>query len=1441
MKDRNLIIAESSQFDETFAKIEEADTEMNYLLNLVEKSDSNSVGSILGGIYNSGESKSFFRALQRRCDDYDKEIRTTSVQHFDNFSSSVQEVIELQSEYREIRDVCSRIDVDIKTESLRVSRKVEEILRYRRTIKNAFTAIGKMSECIPVLVKYGRLLDLLENRKYYQALRVLESLENSYLPLIERYRFSQGISSSFPLMRQKIKLEAYSEFKDFLESVKKVAGRVGVLANHQCATEENMMKHLGDNLMSRLRESISGSAIIEFSISSDGRIIKRSCATPNRVETEENEAFLSAQDLIDFAPLYRSYQIFTLLDTKAEFDKYYTMQRMEQCRVLVQGFNKVDSFGSQIGYVNEVVGFFVIEDAVLTTNIGLSSNEFKDQLWEIALCSSERNFLAEFMKSDVETMMRMKKLIQLFAFTMQSYGYSVSALYNLLRKFRDAYVGLLLADCCKNFEVELGRDNFAPLLVYEEEYESIVAEMPIFKKERNENAFPKTLPFSRFVVTVYSNAKHYIIASLQFMEDLRLTSLETESVAARCANDLVSKWVEMLEIFLKHCVTLPQLTQTATNVRYLEDCCEHLGEFITKALIRENSPEHHVVLSQKAFRGLVVDIEQRIEEFMCHKVDEFMELADYRWDLSESSGRASVFISDLINFLHASLISFRDMSEQFIKHICMQTCKHLSTRLSELLLSSETKFLSRGALEQFNLDVMQCETFAARCPVSDFDHETLAVAFAHLRQLLDLVICADWTTYLAEYGRQTVKYNRVNPKAGHIVLEKMMEFERRSQVFFIRNRSDTRKLFDTILQQLQSLSLIFAPSPQMPDFFLNVPNGETSHNNRERRSSDGCLSAGEFLSNRMRVKNRGPSHEQQTRPKQLGIVPTLLDFHLLEVLKKNYEIVLALADIERGEESPEARHKLMRGHTPRVGSPRPLVVQQPTPKWRNDESTSVSSNEDITDQHEPVVRAKWKRLKTEAKFFVDDIVDAFESTPNTEQQFFFQNRGKLSAVQLKKDLKRFCTALHPFIEVLAALYDLIMWKNPISTLLLTLVYAYSVFRGWTVILVLLLTLLQLSLNYLSARKNIEIGLMFLPRKEVPLPGFDISGAQLIFEVAKMVQNLVGFAADVLEKLHSLFTWKDEGVTKHFLFLIIYWLFLSIFFDTGTCLGMCALTLGVRIFLTTYLFSRFPKLRYRLDTWGYFYRNLPLKSPNSSVRPHYQQRADSEERSQTPCSTGRRSTVAGETFESRLGSNFNLDQGSAANLLLGHNKVATTHSVPTTELAQEAASVFLDARSRQSSTEEPSRSDFGLPESARSEFSHEEEFHDDSSIDDDPIIDSVIAFRSCVMNEREKIFPKGITSGILYLTDAALIFRPRGPSEQKEPTMMLFHDITTIKKTQSVRSLSLITGTRKSLEVTVDGHRKPLQFVGLAKRDDFVTRVQLMCRNAGATPIFSETN
>lgn len=46
------------------------------------------------------------------------------------------------------------------------------------------------------------------------------------------------------------------------------------------------------------------------------------------------------------------------------------------------------------------------------------------------------------------------------------------------------------------------------------------------------------------------------------------------------------------------------------------------------------------------------------------------------------------------------------------------------------------------------------------------------MTFASLRQLLDLVMKADWPTYLADYGKEESKYSRVKASHAIVLLEK---------------------------------------------------------------------------------------------------------------------------------------------------------------------------------------------------------------------------------------------------------------------------------------------------------------------------------------------------------------------------------------------------------------------------------------------------------------------------------------------------------------------------------------------------------------------------------------------------------------------------------------------------------------------------------------------
>ena len=63
-----------------------------------------------------------------------------------------------------------------------------------------------------------------------------------------------------------------------------------------------------------------------------GRRKKRMNSTPS-IEGEEE---LSAQDLMDFSPVYRCMHIYTVLREGETFKAYYRQQRQQQARLVLQ-------------------------------------------------------------------------------------------------------------------------------------------------------------------------------------------------------------------------------------------------------------------------------------------------------------------------------------------------------------------------------------------------------------------------------------------------------------------------------------------------------------------------------------------------------------------------------------------------------------------------------------------------------------------------------------------------------------------------------------------------------------------------------------------------------------------------------------------------------------------------------------------------------------------------------------------------------------------------------------------------------------------------------------------------------------------------------------------------------------------------------------------------
>ncbi|XP_065527994.1 exocyst complex component 6 isoform X6 [Lathamus discolor] len=723
------------------------------------------LGTTLRSVYDDQPNahQRFMEKLDACIRNHDREIEKMCNFHHQGFVDAITELLKVRADAEKLKVQVTDTNRRLQDAGKEVIAQTEEIIRCRVQQRNITTVVEKLQLCLPVLEMYSKLKEQMNVKRYYSALKTMEQLENLYLPRVSQYRFCQIMIENLPKLREEIKEISMSDLKDFLESIRKHSDRIGETAMKQAQQQKTFNTSLQkqNNVNYGRNMHLGRSRILE---SKNEITLKRTFEE----DDEHEEEVLTAQDLVDFSPVYRCLHIYSVLGDGEIFENYYRKQRRKQARLVLQPQSSMhETVEGYRRYFSQIVGFFVVEDHILHVTQGLVTRTYTDELWNMALSKIIAVLRTHSSYcSDPDLVLELKNLIVVFADTLQGYGFPVNRLFDLLFEIRDQYNETLLKKWSVLFRDIFEADNYSPIPVAnEEEYKIVISKFPFQDPELDKQSFPKKLPMSQSVPQIYIQVKEFIYASLKFSESLHRSSTEIDDMLRKSTNLLLT--------------------------RTLSSCLQNLIK------------KPHIGLTEDARHAAEGEIYTKLNQ----KIDEFIQIADYDWTMSESDGRASGYLMDLINFLRSTFQVFTHLPGKVAQTACMSACQHLSTSLMQMLLDNELKQISMGAIQQFNLDVIQCELFASSEPVPGFQGDTLQLAFIDLRQLLDLFMVWDWSTYLADYGQATSKYLRVNPSTALALLEKMKDSSKKNNIFaqFRKNDRDKQKLIETVVKQLRSL------------------------------------------------------------------------------------------------------------------------------------------------------------------------------------------------------------------------------------------------------------------------------------------------------------------------------------------------------------------------------------------------------------------------------------------------------------------------------------------------------------------------------------------------------------------------------------------------------------------------------------------------------------
>uniref|UniRef100_A0A8C6YFQ5 Exocyst complex component n=1 Tax=Naja naja TaxID=35670 RepID=A0A8C6YFQ5_NAJNA len=782
------------------------------ILQEIESTETACVGPTLRSVYDDQPNahQKFMEKLDACIRNHDKEIEKMCNFHHQGFVDAITELLKVRAD----------------AEKLKVLAQTEEVIQSRLQQRNIMTVVEKLQLCLPVLEMYSKLKEQMNVRRYYSALKTMEQLENIYFPRVSQYRFCQIMMGNLPKLREEIKGISMSDLKDFLESIRKHSDKIGEMAMKQAQQQKtfNTALQKQSSLCCGKNVYISSNGIAE----ARNEIVSKQTLED---EEEHEEEVLTAHDLVDFSPVYRCLHIYSVLGDAETFENYYRKQRRKQARLVLQPqSNMHETVEDYRRYFSQIVGFFVVEDHILHATQGLITRAYTDELWNMALSKIIAVLRTHSSYcTDPDLVLELKNLIVVFADTLQGYGFPVNRLFDLLFEIRDQYNETLLKKWAILFRDIFEADNYSPIPVSsEEEYKLVISKFPFQDPELDKHRFPKKLPMSQSVPQIYIQVKEFIYASLKFSESLHRSSTEIDDMLRKSTNLLLTRTLSscLQNLIKKPHIGLTELVQIIINTTHLEQACKYLEDFITNITNISQETLHTARLyGLSTFKDARHAAEGEIYTKLNQKIDEFIQLADYDWTMIEPDGRASGYLMDLINFLRSTFQVFTHlpnnnndyaaMSGKVAQTACMSACQHLSTSLMQMLLDSDLKQISMGAIQQFNLDVIQCELFASSEPVPGFHGETLQLAFIDLRQLLDLFMVWDWSTYLADYGQPGSKYLRVNPSTALALLEKMKDVNKKNHLFaqFRKNDRDKQKLIETVVRQLRGLANCIAQHP----------------------------------------------------------------------------------------------------------------------------------------------------------------------------------------------------------------------------------------------------------------------------------------------------------------------------------------------------------------------------------------------------------------------------------------------------------------------------------------------------------------------------------------------------------------------------------------------------------------------------------------------------
>ncbi|KAL9931476.1 hypothetical protein V8E36_009641 [Tilletia maclaganii] len=579
------------------------------------------LGPMIKDLDQAGQQDAFLRTLRSFVSDKEREIQAVCDSNHQDFVSSVDKLLNVRHGTLSLKDRIGELNEDVQAGGQSLGSKKRQLLETRRVAHNIDDAIDTLQACLRVLDIANRIDTLIENKKYFSALRSLDELENVHLKPVLMHEFARLMLDGIPQTRERIRTAVTREMKEWLFEAREKSRTVGRLALDAMELRQKRWK----------AKAQKDPMLTLAKVNSAIELVVNERIEYNFVDNEQVK--------IDFKPLYQCIHIYDVLNIREQLQQSYQEDRRAQANLLLsQGLNFSPSNPTFPTLLEEVVGFFLVEHHVLQTSPpGFRMDSEVNDLWD-TMCERVVQIVSMGLSGckDTKVFLTTKAAVQTFIQTLEGYNFSVGKLNALLLTLFERYAQLLRDRFAHDFQQAMNDTEHQPMIVQSADELQKVLNVSWLESGAPDalrrKPFPITLPFSHTYPLCCMDIRNLVDQYYIFSEGFSQHTRDIDDILKKTLDELLIQQVSTgIRSSLDKTHQLSQLAQIVMNAAHFKLACEELENLLSA--LRAPHRGGKLKLDASAHFAQTLGLAQaRIDRAVQEKLAQFLEMGpQFEW------------------------------------------------------------------------------------------------------------------------------------------------------------------------------------------------------------------------------------------------------------------------------------------------------------------------------------------------------------------------------------------------------------------------------------------------------------------------------------------------------------------------------------------------------------------------------------------------------------------------------------------------------------------------------------------------------------------------------------------------------------------------------------------------------------------------------------------